>query len=62
MAYNTLESVWDVGVSNALGWHFLCWFPSLYILIYLVPQNSGSALAGHYLVQDHLHARHSHLF
>ena len=37
MAYNTLERVWDVGVSKALGWNFICWFPSLYILDYLVP-------------------------
>ena len=37
MAQNTLESVWVVWVSNALGWHFICWFPSLYILDYLVP-------------------------
>ena len=22
---------------NALDWHFICWFPSLYILDYLVP-------------------------
>ena len=48
MAKNTLESVWDVGVSNALGWNFICWFPSLYILDYLVPpllKDPGSALA-----------------
>ena len=37
MAQNTLESVWVVWVSNALGWHFICWFPSLYIVDYLVP-------------------------
>ena len=45
MAWNTIESVWDVGVSKALGWHFICWFPSLYILDYLVPllKNLGSA-------------------
>ena len=32
---------------NALGWHFIWWFPSLYILDYVVPpllKNPGSAL------------------